>query len=99
MASIHPTAIVSAGARLALDAAVGAFSIIGTGVEIGAGTTIASHVVIADRTRIGQRNRIFQFASVGEMSVKIGPAMEILADVVRRPTFKREEVERLRDKK
>jgi zinc protease len=36
------------------------------------------------------------FANVGVMSDKIGPAMEILADVVRRPTFKTEEVERLR---
>ena len=36
------------------------------------------------------------FATVSVMSSKIGPAMEILADVVRRPTFKSEEVERLR---
>jgi len=36
------------------------------------------------------------FATVGVMSDKIAPAMEILADVVRRPTFKTEEVERLR---
>ena len=36
------------------------------------------------------------FATVGVMSDKIAPAMEILADVVRRPTFKSEEVERLR---
>ncbi|HEY8412833.1 MAG TPA: pitrilysin family protein, partial [Pyrinomonadaceae bacterium] len=36
------------------------------------------------------------FATVGVMSDKISPAMEILADVVRRPTFKSEEVERLR---
>ena len=36
------------------------------------------------------------FATVNVMSSKIGPAMEILADVVRRPTFKSEEVERLR---
>jgi len=35
-------------------------------------------------------------ATVGVMSAKIGPAMEILADVVRRPTFKEEEIERLR---
>jgi zinc protease len=35
-------------------------------------------------------------ASVGVMSSKISQAMEILADVVRRPTFKSEEVERLR---
>lgn len=36
------------------------------------------------------------FANVGVMSSKIPQAMEILADVVRRPTFKSEEVERLR---
>ncbi len=36
------------------------------------------------------------FATVGVMSAKIAQAMEILADVVRRPTFKSEEVERLR---
>src|SRR5258705_2686910 len=35
-------------------------------------------------------------ATVGVMSAKIGPAMEILADVVRRPTFKNEKSERLR---
>jgi zinc protease len=35
-------------------------------------------------------------ATVGVMSPKIGEAMNILADVVRRPTFKAEEVERLR---
>jgi zinc protease len=36
------------------------------------------------------------FASVSGMSSKMPQAMEILADVVRRPTFKSEEVERLR---
>jgi len=36
------------------------------------------------------------YATVGVMSSKIGKALEILADVVRRPTFKPDEVERLR---
>src|SRR6185503_7584393 len=36
------------------------------------------------------------FATVSGMSSKMPQAMEILADVVRRPTFKSEEVERLR---
>jgi zinc protease len=36
------------------------------------------------------------YANVSVMSSKIPQAMEILADVVRRPTFKSEEVERLR---
>lgn len=35
-------------------------------------------------------------ATVGVVSAKIGPALEVLADVVRRPTFKAEEIERLR---
>ena len=39
-----------------------------------------------DSTRIG----------VDVMSPKIGPAIDILADVVRRPTFKAEEIDRLR---
>lgn len=39
-----------------------------------------------DSTRIG----------VDVMSTKIGPAVDILADVVRRPTFKDEEIDRLR---
>jgi UDP-N-acetylglucosamine acyltransferase len=67
MASVHPTAIVSAGAHLAPDVSVGAFTIIGPEAHIGEGTTIASHVVITGRTRIGRRNRIFQFASVGDI--------------------------------
>jgi len=36
------------------------------------------------------------YANAGVMSSKMSQAMEILADVVRRPTFKSEEVERLR---
>lgn len=67
MASLHATAVVAAGARLAPDVRVGPFTVIGPEVEVGAGTTIASHVVIAGRTRIGRGNRIFQFASVGEI--------------------------------
>ncbi len=39
-----------------------------------------------DSTRVG----------VDVMSSKVGPAVDILADVVRRPTFKAEEIERLR---
>jgi len=35
-------------------------------------------------------------ATVNVMSAKLAPALEILADVVRRPTFKEDEIERLR---
>jgi UDP-N-acetylglucosamine acyltransferase len=67
MSTIHPTALVHAGAKLAEDVSIGAYSIIGEHVEIGAGTTVGPHAVIHGHTRIGQRNRIFQFVSLGEV--------------------------------
>lgn len=64
---IHPTAIVSEGARLDENVEVGAYSLIGDGVEIGAGSVIGSHVVLKGPTRIGRNNQIFQFCSIGEV--------------------------------
>jgi len=67
VATIHSTALVDAGATLADDIDVGAYSIVGPDVVVGAGTRIGPHVVITGRTTIGARNRIFQFASVGDI--------------------------------
>lgn len=67
MPTIHATALVDAGARIADDVEIGAYSIVGPGVTLGAGTQIGPHAVITGRTSIGARNRIFQFASVGEI--------------------------------
>jgi UDP-N-acetylglucosamine acyltransferase len=64
---IHPTALVDAGARIAGDVDIGAYSIVGPDVTIGAGTRIGPHVVVTGRTTVGARNHIFQFASVGEI--------------------------------
>ena len=66
MPDVHPTAIVEAGATLAADVKVGAWSIVGANVAIGAGTIVGEHVIIRGRTRIGANNRIFQFNSIGE---------------------------------
>ncbi len=63
--SIHPTAIVHPGARVAHGVGVGAFSIVGEHVEIGEGSWIGPHVVLEGHTRIGRANRIHQFASIG----------------------------------
>jgi UDP-N-acetylglucosamine acyltransferase len=65
--TIHPAALVDAGARIADDVEIGAYSIVGPDVAIGAGSRIGPHAVITGRTAIGERNRIFQFASVGEI--------------------------------
>ena len=63
---IHPSAIIEDGARIASNARIGPFCVIGAGVDIGPGCEIGSHVVITGRTRLGKNNRIFQFASIGD---------------------------------
>jgi len=63
---IHPTAIVSASARLADDVVVGPYTVIGDDVEIGPGTVVESHVVIKGPTRIGADNHFYQFCSIGD---------------------------------
>lgn len=65
MAQVHPSAIVEAGAVLAPDVEVGAYSLIGASVRVGAGTRIGSHVALSGRTTIGCNNRIFAFCSLG----------------------------------
>ncbi|MBC7778676.1 MAG: acyl-ACP--UDP-N-acetylglucosamine O-acyltransferase [Proteobacteria bacterium] len=64
---IHPTAIVEAGAELADDVEVGAFSMIGAHVRVGAGSSIGPHCVVRGHTELGRDNRIFQFCSIGEV--------------------------------
>jgi len=65
MTSIHPTAIIEPGARLAESATVGPYCTIGSEVELGEGVELISHVVVAGRTAIGAETRIFPFASIG----------------------------------
>lgn len=63
---IHPTAIVSAHARLGNNVTVGAYAVIGEHVEIGDDTSIGPHTTVSGRTRIGRDNRIYPFCSIGE---------------------------------
>ena len=62
---IHPTAILSPGAKIADDVEIGAYSIIGEDVTIGKGTWIGPHVVIDPHVTIGPGCRIFQYAAIG----------------------------------
>ena len=66
MSTIHSTAIVHAGARLADGVEIGPYTVIGEHVQIGSGTRIGPHAVITGHTCIGKNNRIFQFVSLGE---------------------------------
>ncbi|PKM08140.1 MAG: acyl-[acyl-carrier-protein]--UDP-N-acetylglucosamine O-acyltransferase [Gammaproteobacteria bacterium HGW-Gammaproteobacteria-4] len=62
---IHPSACIDPDARIADGVGIGAFCVIGAGVEVAEGTVIGPHVVIDGPTRIGRDNRIHAFAALG----------------------------------
>jgi UDP-N-acetylglucosamine acyltransferase len=61
----HPTAILDPAARIACTASVGAYSVVGAGVELGDDTEVMSHVVLGGPAQFGKRNRFFPYASIG----------------------------------
>jgi UDP-N-acetylglucosamine acyltransferase len=63
--SIHPSAIVAAGAVIPASCTVGPFCTIGPEVVLGEDCTLISHVVLDGRTRMGARNIIHPFAAIG----------------------------------
>lgn len=65
MATIHPTAIVEAGAQLAPSVKIGPYCVVGGDVTLADGVELVSHVVVSGHTRIGARTRVFPFASLG----------------------------------
>lgn len=68
MSRIHPSAIISDGAELAEDVAVGAFAFIGPEVSIGRGNVIHHHACIEGRTTLGADCEVFPFACLGMRS-------------------------------
>ncbi|MEO8925948.1 MAG: acyl-ACP--UDP-N-acetylglucosamine O-acyltransferase, partial [Caulobacteraceae bacterium] len=65
MTKVHPTAIVDAKARLALDVQVGPFCIVGPDVSLGAGVRLASHVVVEGLTDIAEECVVHPYACLG----------------------------------
>ncbi|GAB3266865.1 acyl-ACP--UDP-N-acetylglucosamine O-acyltransferase [Chitinimonas naiadis] len=65
MPSIHPSAVVHPGAKLADDVEIGPFSVIGEHVRIGAGTRVGPHCVIEGHTTIGANNVFHGSAYIG----------------------------------
>jgi len=65
MVSVHPTAIVEAGAELDADVSIGPYAIVGPNVKIGARTTVGPHCVISGHTTIGADNRIYAHSVIG----------------------------------
>lgn len=64
--SIHPSAIIGAGAVIAESAEIAPYVVIGENVSVGAGTKIGPHVVIDGNTEIGEDCQIFSGASIGQ---------------------------------
>ena len=63
--SVHPSSVISPGARVPDSCKVGPFSTIGPDVELGEDCTLISHVVLDGRTTIGARNVFHPFCAVG----------------------------------
>jgi UDP-N-acetylglucosamine acyltransferase len=63
--SIHPTAIVEAGAELADGVDIGPFCIVGAKVRLGEGVRLVSHVSITGNTWLGARSIVYPHASLG----------------------------------
>jgi UDP-N-acetylglucosamine acyltransferase len=64
-ASIHPTAIVHAGARIGRGTIVGPHCVIGPDVTIGERCRLGASVVVDGITSIGDETEIFPMASIG----------------------------------
>ena len=62
---IDPTARVDGHAELASDVEVGAWSLIGRGVQVGSGTRIEPHAIVIGPTTIGANNSIGAFCCIG----------------------------------
>lgn len=66
--SIHPTAIVAAGAKIPTSCTVGPFCTIGPNVILGENCELVSHVVLGGdehgHLTMGRNNRIFSFACI-----------------------------------
>jgi UDP-N-acetylglucosamine acyltransferase len=63
--SIHPTAIVAAGAVVPASCIVGPYCIVGENVVLGEDCELVSHVVLDGHTTFGRGNKIFSFACIG----------------------------------
>ena len=66
--SIHPTALVDPGARIAETAEIGPYCVIGADVEIGARTRLMANNFLEGPTTIGEDNVFFPYSTVGVAS-------------------------------
>jgi UDP-N-acetylglucosamine acyltransferase len=63
--AIHPSAVVDSTAKIAADAEIGPFCVIGADVEIGSGTKLMAHIYVEGPIRIGAENTFYPYSTVG----------------------------------
>src|SRR6516225_12197135 len=66
--SIHPTAVIDAGAQIGSGVAIGPYCIIGAQVSIGPDCWLQNHVTICGPVKIGAGNRFHAFCSIGQQT-------------------------------
>ena len=66
MSFLHPTAILSDGARIAENVRIGAYAFIGPEVSLDEGTVIQHHACVEGRTSLGPDCEVFPYACLGQ---------------------------------
>jgi len=86
--SVHPSAVVAAGARIGAGCTIGPFCTVGPEAVLGDGVVLTSHNVVEGRITIGAGTRVLPFAALGTppqdlkyknepTATEIGPKCEI----------------------
>src|SRR5579884_4443602 len=66
--SIHPSAIVDAGATVDPSAEIGPYCILGADVRVGARTCLMAHIYVEGPIDIGEDNIFFPYSTIGVAS-------------------------------
>lgn len=78
---IHPTAVVSATARVASSASVGPFAVVGEQTSIGEGVVLEAHVVVGKNCAVGARSRLHPHVVLYD-GVELGTGVRVHAGAV-----------------
>lgn len=62
---VHEQAIIASSAKLSARVRIGAYAVVGEGVELGEGCVLHSHAVVQGPSRIGRDNIFHPFCSIG----------------------------------
>lgn len=81
VASIHSTALVAPGAKLAANVSVGPYAVIESGAQIGAGTAIGAFCFVGHGARIGENCRLHPRVTLYD-GARLGDRVEVHSGAV-----------------